>query len=607
MPRGVSWGTPGRSLRYLVPRGKWAFVGPALALGGALLVVLLALYLIGYRKPIAPGSVIGAHASFESRCEECHTPRHGIANPRCQRCHDPSGGGRLTNAAHVLFGSGEAKKAAAAPDLACARCHIDHRGRTARLGIVDEAHCRSCHFSSFNGHPEFAVLARESVETPGIQFPHDKHVQEFAKQGVAEKDSCLKCHEPSGRDLEAISFDRHCASCHAKDGSVGSVEPIPAAPLLSPGDILARGGRNNFRLDEFAESRGRISKTVVRHKDDWVLANLRKLRRDVDPEGFAVERGALMARDGQLRRRLALQAPLASLDADALEARDAALDMETRGLEARLAAQAGAGEPGSGALRLDEVLAAVTASGDAAARAEAEKLRATSAGLRDATSAALPPAEYQERRHELLAVLDAVQAADPALKARAEDLRRRLLALAPGEVGADVLARARDQRVAERARVKDEIALRHSGIASPSAALLAGEQRALRDALGETQARLAEVDLPPGPGPLSVEQRREREDALAVLLQACLKCHVRSGAALARVRPARPVLVHARFVHAPHLLQADCARCHPGVEKSQESSELNLRGVASCRECHRPRQVRADCQACHLYHPPAIP
>jgi hypothetical protein len=416
----------------------------------------------------------------------------------------------------------------------------------------------------------------------------------------------LKCHEPTGRDMEPINFDRHCASCHAKDGSVGAVEPIPLAEVLAPAGLLARGGRNNFRQDEFEESRGRISKTIVHHKDDWVLANIRKLRKDVDPEGFAAERGALQAREGQLVRRLAFASPLASLDADGLAARQAAAETEIAGVEGRLAAQAGAGEPGLGLTRLDEVLAAAAAAGDASARTAADKLKADGASLGDATAAALPEGELDQRRKELLGVLDAVETADPGLKARAEDLRRRLVALAPGEAGADVLARVRDQRKAERARLVDEISLRGSGIAPPSSALLASEQKAVRDALVEVRARLAELDLPAAPAP-SAEERQKREEALSVLTQACLKCHVRQGAALARVRPARPVLVHARFVHAPHLLQADCARCHAGVEKSQDSSELSFKGIVSCRECHRPRQVSTDCQSCHLYHSPVGP
>jgi hypothetical protein len=73
------------------------------------------------------------------------------------------------------------------------------------------------------------------------------------------------------------------------------------------------------------------------------------------------------------------------------------------------------------------------------------------------------------------------------------------------------------------------------------------------------------------------------------------------------VRAARPVLVRARFVHEPHLLQADCVRCHAGVEKSELSRDLNFKGVENCRECHKPFQASQDCRECHLFHPKAVP
>ena len=154
----------------------------------------------------------------------------------------------------------------------------------------------------------------------------------------------------------------------------------------------------------------------------------------------------------------------------------------------------------------------------------------------------------------------------------------------------------------------DEIALRASGVRPPPMALLAGEQRALRDALAEVQdklARLAEVPEPAGPA--GDEIARRKRATFEVLSAACRKCHVATGAALAPVSVARPRLVRASFLHAPHLLQADCARCHAGVEQSKESADLNLKGIASCRDCHRARAARADCQVCHRYHPRAAP
>lgn len=611
MARLVRWGTPGRSDHYPPLRPKWGFLKPALVLGAVALVGLLLFWAVGLRGPVAPGSVISQHANFETRCEECHSARSGVADVRCQRCHDPSGAGRLTNAAHVLFGSGDPKKAAAAPKVDCARCHVDHRGRASAMTRIDQGHCNQCHFRSFAGHPEFAVLRNKSTESPGIAFPHDKHVSEFAKQNVSERESCVKCHEPSskGRDLEPIAFDRHCASCHAKDGSVGSVEPIPQADVLAPEALVAKG-QVNFKLADFETSRGRINKTVLHHKDDWVLENLRKMRREVDPEGFAAERGALLARESQLRRRLALSTPLAGLDMESLKAREAALENEIKGVEARIAAQAGGVGPAGGLSRLDEVVRIAGLTKDAAAQGDVDQLRAALPGLKAgaAVGAVLPADDHEARKRELLGLLDAVEAADPALKPRAEDLRRRLLALSPGEAGVEMLKRVRDQRTAERARVRDEIVLRQAGVAPPPEALLVADQRAIRDALDETQRKLREIgETSPSAPPLAGEAKSARLAALGVLTAACQKCHIVDGPAMLPVRPASHTLVRATFVHAPHLLQAACLRCHGGVEKSKEATALNFKGVESCRECHRPRSVRQDCQSCHRYHPQAMP
>jgi len=133
-------------------------------------VGLAGAHFVGARGTLSPGSVTSHHMSIEVSCQQCHTPRQGVANVRCQRCHDPASGGRLTNAAHVFFGSGDPRKAAAAPDLACARCHVEHRGRRAMLSAVEDVQCASCHFSSLGGHPEFAVLRATTQEAPGLNF-----------------------------------------------------------------------------------------------------------------------------------------------------------------------------------------------------------------------------------------------------------------------------------------------------------------------------------------------------------------------------------------------------------------------------------------------------
>jgi hypothetical protein len=623
MPRKVTWGTPGRTAHYLFPRGKWGFLIPALVLGGGLLALLLLLQAAGARRPLAPGDVISRHALIETRCEECHTPRVGASDLRCQRCHDPSGAGRLTNGAHVLFGSGDARKAAAAPTLACARCHVEHRGRGARLAAVDPVQCAQCHFRSFSGHPEFAVLRAKSAEAPGIKFGHDSaepakfggHLAEVAKKkGMRIERTCAECHQRSAdqRDFTPVSFELHCASCHAKDGSLGTVDPVPQEDALPPDQIAALGVRGPWlgRADEFQIGRGKVGRSVVHHKDEWVLFNLRKLRREIDPEGWAAERGALLARQSQLQRRLAQATPLASLDQAALRARQQSIETELRGIDARIAAQATSAPTTAALARLDEVQTAVTAAGDAG-RAEAQQLKTGADSLAaGAAPAALPSDEFEARRGELLAALDAIEAADPALAPRAQDLRRRALALAPGEPGADVLQRVRIQRQAELQRVMDEQSLRAAGIAPPGEALLEPERDGLQRAIRDVQDRLALLSQAPAPrAALTPAELQRKKETVEVLTVPCVKCHIFTGAAMARPVAARPVLVRARFEHPPHLLpvQGDCYHCHDAIRKSRVSADLNFAGVQSCRECHKPRSVSQDCQTCHRYHPPPVP
>src|SRR5437660_823422 len=90
-----------------------------------------------------------------------------------------------------------------------------------------------------------AVLGARSAEAPGIKFGHDSaqpgkfagHLAEVARtKGLRTERTCGECHQrgPGQRDFSALSFDLHCASCHAKDGSLGAVDPVPQDDALPP-------------------------------------------------------------------------------------------------------------------------------------------------------------------------------------------------------------------------------------------------------------------------------------------------------------------------------------------------------------------------------------
>jgi hypothetical protein len=612
MARKPTWGTPQRAEHFPVLRGKWGLLKPAAIAGGVLLALLVVGHLAGARTTFSPGSVTGAHGSIDASCAQCHTTGHGVSNARCQRCHDPASGGRLTVSAHVLFGSGDPKKSAAAPDVACAQCHVEHRGRKASISAVPDAQCAQCHFGSLRKHPEFAVLRASTKEAPGMNFGHEKHIQEVMKaQGVSSAaQTCAACHQTSRprRDFEPLSFEQHCAACHGKQGSVGTIDPVPLTDVVDLEGLKARGvaAASSYRPEDFEINRGKVARPTVRHRDPWVLFNLDKLRAETDPEGFARDRGRVEARIAALERRLAASAALASLDTTALSQRAAALELESQGATRRLDALSGAGDVATGGARLDEIESGLRGAGETAAAAEVSALR-KDAAVAGAAPAALPPADFEARRQEILGLLEAVEKADPELKARTEDLRRRLVALAPGENTADLLTRVRDQRQAALARLRDEQKLRGQGVAPPRETLLDSERNDLQRALAAARAQLASLNLAAAPAVLAPEERARRKETATVVAAACTKCHILSGGTLAPVRAARPVLARAVYLHEPHLLQADCGSCHAGIEKSKVSNDLNFKGIQSCRQCHKSFEARQDCRECHRFHPKAVP
>jgi hypothetical protein len=79
-----------------------------------------------------------------------------------------------------------------------------------------------------------------------------------------------------------------------------------------------------------------------------------------------------------------------------------------------------------------------------------------------------------------------------------------------------------------------------------------------------------------------------------------------TGPALPVVAPARvtPVwLPHAVFDHHAHQMLA-CASCHPKALSSQETTDVLIPGIATCRECHfrGPHAAESRCFECHIYH-----
>jgi hypothetical protein len=225
-------------------------------------------------------------------------------------------------------------------------------------------------------------------------------------------------------------------------------------------------------------------------------------------------------------------------------------------------------------------------------------------------SAGLSADEFEQRRADLLSLLDAVERrGTDALRSRVVPLRRRLVSLRPG-VGLVELERARRQRQKDLARLLVEQELQQSGgdREDPPAQDASLDARVIERRLGNLQADLRRLERTPRMNLATTSgERDDRINALKALFEPCAKCHesTASGVRLSAVRIAEPVMPRSIFNHAPHTTETSCDTCHRSVVSSEVATDVNVPGVETCRTCHAPAKARAECETCHVYHPPS--
>ncbi len=105
---------------------------------------------------------------------------------------------------------------------------------------------------------------------------------------------------------------------------------------------------------------------------------------------------------------------------------------------------------------------------------------------------------------------------------------------------------------------------------------------------------------------------RTAEDEELLWRKTCKQCHtllLDASPALPKIAPSNITtryMPHANFDHSQHGL-VDCASCHAAATTSQQSSDVLLPGIATCRACHHSGAEAAEsrCFECHTYHDPA--
>lgn len=434
-------GTPKdlRSKSWIMPNRANATLWLSLAGAALLAAVMIGGHFAGVKRTLSPGTVASQHASFDLKCQQCHEPGRSVTAVRCERCHDPAVSDRLTHASHILLGTGDPQAMEAAEERPCQSCHVEHRGRSASLRTVDDRECGSCHktptggaLRSFADHPEFAVVRAAATPSVGIKFDHERHLRE-TKQKLSA--SCTVCHEqtPDRQAFVPITFDRHCVSCHAKNGLLsGETESITASLVVRPENVPAQWmGTSKPRLEDNPDET--ITGYELRHRDGWVLYNAFRLRSGIDPDGEENERQTLRAQLGYLeallRTRSTEPAP-----ADALAQAITALQAEIAAIDAKLATpdssaqNAAALEELAGTVRgLAGQLRGVSPDGDAEAQALADA-RVTAAAGPAPSAQAENAAIIERRKQQLTALLEAIEtrSAGTPLATRAADLKARV-------------------------------------------------------------------------------------------------------------------------------------------------------------------------------------
>lgn len=110
--------------------------------------------------------------------------------------------------------------------LACSRCHKEHRGKFHDLTKMADAQCQICHTNSFHGfnagHPEFSGFPY--TRRTRIHFDHATHYgnhfsnfKRIMPNGQAPQ-GCETCHQPdpSHQTMPLVNFAQACGSCHGE-------------------------------------------------------------------------------------------------------------------------------------------------------------------------------------------------------------------------------------------------------------------------------------------------------------------------------------------------------------------------------------------------------
>ena len=533
----------------------------------------------------------------------------------------------------------------------CSACHQRKPEAASFSPISFPSHCAPCHEADLAdsagtlapatltalGPIPAPLRAREDPDDPAR---HGVTGIRHADPWVLSTVQALRARiSPDGAAADRASLDRQVAQLEllqrfgAGDAAYGSWTGV--APLTDPRSPNAADSPTNGVGVTAAGIDALLSGLAPDPSTTSLRAEAARLQQSVPAPAPAGAAGT--ADVGQLRQLLAATIARASA------AGDEGLGRRAAALVARLDALGpGAQRPipaGGSSTVVTPLLQDLAMSADPRVRAEARRLNDLAGLSQRQAAGAIDPRAFDLHRRQTLQLLDATgrtllaqrQAGRApggidAVLARAATLRHRVLSAdyaASPQMAASRLTFFR-QREIDRARIdteldrtgqrtavateapdlgQDDTALRLAQLRRQLAAI--GAAPRLTTAIAPDEARRAIAAL------IGTEVTDAEQNALKK--NRCTLCHElgAGGDQLAPVRSAGgPLLVRARFTHAPHVNadQANCESCHTGILRSSAARDLNLPGIASCVTCHAPGKQAAKatgCESCHTYHVPS--
>lgn len=142
----------------------------------ALNLFCVSIYADSIESLFSPGDISRPHENLEKKCDSCHGKfEKGLQDKLCLNCHD-----HKDIATDIREGTGFHGRVLAKGKSACKQCHREHRGRKARIVLLNKG-----------------------------AFNHD--VTDFILEGEHAVQECVACHKKSRKYNQATTS---CYSCH---------------------------------------------------------------------------------------------------------------------------------------------------------------------------------------------------------------------------------------------------------------------------------------------------------------------------------------------------------------------------------------------------------